>query len=131
MTGISSRLEQEDRKKQLAQDRLNTMAGRTYVDDLSAGGRYQAIGKPTINGSAPTVRYPDLPSSHRPWAEPNVEPTIDGTCTGDVWDGPALGEPHEQSSAPSCDPLVPEDGEVAPAPSAVAAPPQPFDRRGF
>jgi hypothetical protein len=64
MTGISSRIEQSDRRKQMEQDRLNTMAGRTYVDDLSAGGRYQAIGKPTINGAAPTVSMPRLPSSH-------------------------------------------------------------------
>ena len=63
----------------------NKEEGSTYfahTHDETGGGRFGAISNPTINGSEPIVRYPELPAStsfhHDPVpAEPSLGVEID------------------------------------------------------
>jgi hypothetical protein len=100
VTNYNNPTSQADRLAALHNETLQRKraGASTLLDHVSndSGGRFAAIGKPTVIGSEPTAKYPTLPSSS-PWSGDGVgiEPPLDATFCGDVF-GEALGEPHEQ-----------------------------------
>ena len=72
-----------------------TMHGFAQSEANADLGRYGAIGKPTVIGSQPAVKYPQLPSSS-PWSgaqpQPGPEPPLS------AYDNPALESSAELSA---------------------------------
>jgi hypothetical protein len=62
--------------KRQQEQQSNTMHGRAVAEASLDTGRYSvAMGKPTVVGAEPAVKYPPLPSSS-PWSGAQPEPGI-------------------------------------------------------
>jgi hypothetical protein len=68
---MADKLEVLENEKRLKGSTLNQFA---QSEASEARGRFSAISNPTVIGSEPTARYPQLPASS-PWAGPDLVPT--------------------------------------------------------
>ena len=66
---LSWQIEQEEKRRVLENDKQ----GSTFLDHThnDTGGRFSAISNPTVIGTEPLPRYPQLPASS-PWAGPDL-----------------------------------------------------------
>jgi hypothetical protein len=101
-----------ERRRRLREQDSSTLHqhGQSAADEISQG-RFAATGAPTVIGSEPTVRYPELPSD--PWS--GTDPVPDEPPLGYRIDAmPELGQ--DPTGLPLFPPVA-TDGSASDAPS--------------
>ncbi len=121
---LSKHIEQLERLEITENDkalRRTSSQGSTYMAHThnDTGGRFSAISNPTVIGSEPIVRYPQLPASS-PWAGPDLVPT-EPPLGVDINEMDTTGQPHE-IRASSLEPSTPPSAKAAPNPAPAQTP---------
>src|SRR6516225_3156316 len=103
---LSWQIEQEEKRRVLENDKQ----GSTFLDHThnDTGGRFSAISNPTVIGTEPLPRYPQLPASS-PWAGPDL-----------VGDEPPLSD--NPAADPSCEVALPREAPPDHARSQALSP---------
>jgi hypothetical protein len=107
---------QAERRRILDNDRKASTYSRiaqSEAEDL-AGGRYAAMGKPSVTGTTPAIRYPVQPPNS-PWASDLLGP--EPPLGIDINAMQPVGEPHE----------VKASERTEPAPAAIDPEPAPIN----